>query len=429
MITFEDHGSKVVLVYVPSPFRSVKWLDDKLDSEGHAALSQVFTVQKTDLLSQDADHEDDEDREGNEDIRRFVIGSLDGQYRTIRSDVLGLKHDVLIAKSIQLARSTFVAERNISVFRRIDDLLTEQIIVGGNREGAIPADEFARLLWRFPTSTEVDYYAATRVTHILREYLETMSDAELRLEKYIERREGAGTEERVKAHGRIPVATELELEKFTYVHDRLVEMLEDVDGYPEADWQRAVADLFLLVYPQYIAVLHNVHVKELYSKETKSTARYVDLVLVGANGCIDIIEIKKPFERGLVSKSLYRDNHVPVGELSGAIMQAEKYLFYLGKSGRDGEKAITEKHKADLPDGIAIKIVNPKAIILTGRDSNLSDEEKFDFEFVRRKYSNLVDIISYDDLLRRLENVIASLTKRVVTEDNLGPDDEMGVSA
>lgn len=425
MITFEDLGSKVVLVYASS-FRPATWVDNKLGSEGHATLSQVFTVQKTDLLSHDADDKDDED---DEDVRRFVIGSRDGQYRTIRSDVLGLKHDLLIETTMQLTRSTFVAERNISIFGRIDDLLTEQIVVGGNREDAIPVDEFVRLLRRFPTSTEVNYYAATRVTRILREYLETMSDAELRLEKYIERRERAGTEEIAEAHGRIPVANELELEKFTYVRDRLVEMLKDAEGYSEADWQRAVADLFLLVYPQYIAVLQNVHVREMYSNESKSTNRYLDLVLVGANGCVDIIEIKKPFERGLMSKNRYRDNHVPVRELSGSIMQAEKYLFYLSKSGRDGEKAITEKHAANLPTGIEIKIANPKAIILTGRDSNLSSEEKFDFEFVRRKYSNVVDIISYDDLLRRLENVIATLTKRVITEDNLGPDDEIGISA
>ncbi|WP_353712306.1 Shedu immune nuclease family protein [Arthrobacter sp. K5] len=406
MITFEDHGSKVVLVYTPSSFRPVTWVDNKLGSEGHATLSQVFTVQKTDLLSQDADDEDDEDDGDNEDVRRFVIGSLDGQYRTIRSDVLGLKHDLLIVTTMQLTRSMFVAERNISIFGRIDELLTEQIVVGGDREGAIPVDEFVRLLRRFPTSTEVNYYAATRVTRILREYLETMSDAELRLENYIERRERAETKKGVETHGRIPAANELELEKFTYVRDRLVEMLGDAEGYSEAEWQRAVADLFLLVFPQYI-----------------------DLMLVGANGCVDIIELKKPFERGLMSKSQYRDNHVPRRELSGSIMQAEKYLFYLSKSGRDGEKAISNKHAASLPVGLEIKIANPKAIILVGRDSNLSAEERFDFEFVRRKYSNVVDIISYDDLLRRLENVIAILTKRVVTEDNLGPDDEIGVSA
>jgi hypothetical protein len=405
MITFEDHGSQVVLIYGPDAFGSTAWVEEKLKSEGHVTLSRVFTVQATDLMSPDEDHD--------EDTRRLVIGSVGDEYRTIRKDVLGLKYDLLIATSIRLTRSTFVAERNISIFGRVDDLVAEPIVVGGSREGAIPEEEFARLLQRFPTSTEVTYYAATRVARILRGYLETMSDAERRLDNYIERRERAGTDEHVEALGRIPAANELELEKFTYVRDRLVEMLHEAEGYSEADWQAAVADLFLLIFPQYVAVLHSVHVKERYSSTSKSTDRYIDLMLVGANGCVDIIEIKKPFERGLMSKARYRDNHVPVRELSGSIMQAEKYLFYLGKSGRDGEKAITKKHAADLPTGLEIKIANPKAIILAGRDSNLSAEERFDFEFVRREYSNVVDIISYDDLLRRLANVIETLTKRI----------------
>jgi len=197
----------------------------------------------------------------------------------------------------------------------------------------------------------------------------------------------------------------------------MVEMLKDAEGYSEADWQATVADLFLLAFPQYVAVLRNVHIRERYSNESKSTKRHIDLLLVGANGCSDIIEIEKPFQRGLVSEETYRNNHVPVRELSGSIMQAEKYLFYLSKSGIDGEIHITTKHKSNLPSGLQIKITNPKAIILAGRDNNLSEQEKFDFEFVRRKYSNVVDIISYDDLLRRLENIIATLTKRVNTSD------------
>ncbi len=38
-----------------------------------------------------------------------------------------------------------------------------------------------------------------------------------------------------------------------------------------------------------------------------------------------------------------------------------------------------------------------------GRDRGLSDEQKNDFEVIRRKYRNIMDIITYDDLLRRLE--------------------------
>ena len=256
-----------------------------------------------------------------------------------------------------------------------------------------------------------------------------MSDAEKRLAAYMERRSRSATRTRVEIHGRIPVANELELEKFNYVRDRLVEMLKDAENYSEADWQTAVADLFILVFPQYLAVLHTVHVKERYSSESRSTDRYIDLMLVGANGCVDIIEIKKPFERGLVSKRQYRDNYVPVRELSGSIMQAEKYIFYLSKSGRDGEKAIATKHAADLPAGLEIKIANPKAFILAGRDNNLSTQEKFDFEFTRRQYSNVIDILSYDDLLRRLDNVIAALTKRVGAQGDPEPDGQIGMSA
>lgn len=121
--------------------------------------------------------------------------------------------------------------------------------------------------------------------------------------------------------------------KFEFVRDQLTEMLHDTEGYSEAEWQAAVADLFLLLFPQYVAVLHNVLVKEQYSNPGTVTKRYIDLLLVSANGTVDVIEIKKPSQRGLVSRSRYRDNHVPIRDLSGAIIQAEKYLF-LSQQGR-----------------------------------------------------------------------------------------------
>lgn len=239
-----------------------------------------------------------------------------------------------------------------------------------------------------------------------------MSEAEKRLTNYVARRERlAATGPTTRADGTTaPVA--LEREKFSYVRDRLKEMLESSDGYSEADWQRTVANLFLLLYPQYVAVLDNVRVKEQYSNESKLTSRYIDLMLVGANGCVDIIEIKRPFERGLVTKRRYRDNHIPVRELAGSIMQAEKYLFFLSKSGRAGERDIMNRNSSKLPQGLEIKIANPKAFILAGRDYNLSLEERFDLEFVRRKYSNMMDIVSYDDLLRRVNNIVAALDER-----------------
>lgn len=38
-----------------------------------------------------------------------------------------------------------------------------------------------------------------------------------------------------------------------------------------------------------------------------------------------------------------------------------------------------------------------------GRENKLSSDQKKDFEVVKRKYKNIIDIITYDNLIERLE--------------------------
>ena len=94
-------------------------------------------------------------------------------------------------------------------------------------------------------------------------------------------------------------------------------------------------------------------------------------------------------------------------------MQAEKYLFHLTKWGQAGEREIHKKRKSELPDEIELKITNPKAMILLGRDNDFTGEQRFDFEIIRRKYANMIDIMTYDDLIRRLENIIVMIKRKV----------------
>ena len=91
------------------------------------------------------------------------------------------------------------------------------------------------------------------------------------------------------------------------------------------------------MFPKYIAVLENLHVKDFKSDPAKAKNRYIDLTLVDVNGTIDIIEIKKPFSDCLLSRNKYRDSYTPRTELSGTVMQVEKYIFHLSKWGRAGE--------------------------------------------------------------------------------------------
>jgi hypothetical protein len=92
-------------------------------------------------------------------------------------------------------------------------------------------------------------------------------------------------------------------------------------------------------------------------------------------------------------------------------MQVEKYIFHLSKWGRDGEREILKKRKAELPPDFEIKVTNPQAMIILGRDKDFTGEQKFDFEIIKRKYANIIDIMTYDDLLRRLDNIIAMIGK------------------
>ena len=76
-----------------------------------------------------------------------------------------------------------------------------------------------------------------------------------------------------------------------------------------------------------------------------------------------------------------------------------------------GEKAIQKKRLAELPSGFNIRITNPKAMLILGRDKDFTDDQKFDFEIIKRKYANIIDIMTYDDLLRRLDNIISMIGK------------------
>ncbi len=41
-----------------------------------------------------------------------------------------------------------------------------------------------------------------------------------------------------------------------------------------------------------------------------------------------------------------------------------------------------------------------------GRDNQSSIHEKKDFEIIKRQYKNIVDILTYDDLILRIERLI-----------------------
>lgn len=406
MIKFDTSNDAVDLLYEGDLNGDSAWVWEQLTARDEAKVSRVFFFERDDVLNPP---EREQDLEGHQ--FRFRFATVENGYARIPGRRLGIDNDVLLGNDLTLRRKLFVAERNISVFSRLAKVLNHSnpIVVGGERRDAIPKESFEELLEKFPTSYELDRYAGARVQSILAQYLHGMKDERELYERYLTRKTSL-TESAILNLGELK---KLEIEKYRLIRDVISNALNTKTDWAEPHWQQLMLPFVPLLFPKYIKVLENVTIQDFYSKPDRRTNRRLDMALVDANGHVDVIEIKKPFDDKILRGSKYRGNSVPAAELSGSIMQAEKYLFHLSKWGIDGERKLSKKYAADLPVGMRLRISNPKAIVIVGRDEIkgqvMSAEQRLDFEVIRRKYANMMDIITYDDLLRRLNNTIEAL--------------------
>lgn len=405
MLNFQITATGVVLEY-KEDFGPNKWVLDDLTTNKEARISRIFSFKPGDLLNHPTPTQEFEDYE-----YRFQFGTFDDGYVMIPARVLDIKNDLLISRDVTLKRSIFAAERNVSIFGRLSELLehSDPIVIGGTRPGAIPRDVFEELLKKFPNTYELNRYADARVQTILSQYLDGMKDARGRYESYLNKKTSLTSNMKLD----LGALKKLEIEKYVLIRDLIDDALKTKMDSSEGEWQQLMLFFLLLLFPKYIKVLENITIHDYYSDPTKKTDRRIDIALIDANGNLDIIEVKKPFDDKILRKSLYRENSIPTSELSGGIMQAEKYLFHLSKWGVNGENTLTKKYAPELPTGMKIRISNPKAIIIVGRDqiggANMTGSQLLDFEIIKRKYANMMDIITYDDLLRRLNNTITAL--------------------
>lgn len=405
MLEFHATTTGVELVYDGDWGSNTQWVWENLTTNNEIQLSRIFHFKLSDLLNPPSSNQDFENYK-----YKFRFGTFLNEYVKIPGRLVDSKNDLLISRKVKLRRSLFAADRNISIFRRLSNLLghTDPIVIGGAQSGAIPWDVFSELLKEFPNTSELNRYADARVQTILSQYIDGMADTRALYEAYLNKKKSHTK----KARPDFETLKKLEVEKYLLIRDTVDDALRTKTNWSEKDWQQLMISFMLLLFPKYIKVLEKVRVDDYYSSAPKKTNRHIDIALVDATGSLDIIEIKKPFDDKILRKSLYRGNSIPTAELSGAIMQAEKYLFHLSKWGVKGEKALTAKYASELPAGMQIRIANPRAIIIAGRDpisgGALTNNQLLDFEIIKRKYANMIDIITYDDLLRRLDNTISA---------------------
>lgn len=402
-ISFSITDDKLLLHYRPRDGN--EWVHDRFNRGDELFIKRTYHLNEAKLLRSpegDGSKNSDEDFGFDEGSGlTFVIAhAFDDNYLLIDHEVLQVGVPVLLARSSTPSWKWFTAEERTSVMGIIATLKPSRIVIGGPADDAIPVDEFEQLISQFPSEIERRKYIAARISGVVRQYTDARIDAVADLQSYVSRRAPQ------KPRDIQDLLREGEIHKFEVLLKHLQKMLEAPEGeYTERAWQDEIVQIIRLLYPKYIAAFSSVPVKDFEA----STTRQLDFMLVDVSGYVDVLEIKKPFADCIVTPGRYRDNHVPYRELSGTIQQVEKYLFHLNRWGREGEKALTKRFRANLPDDLKIRIASPSGLAILGRDFNLTTAQRHDFELIRRQYKHVADIITYDDLLRRLRHALAQL--------------------
>ena len=397
-IEFKKIDGKLILIYIPA--MGIDDIKRHLNIEEGVSIKHTFFVTK-ELLCEDIDEKDDW-----EETLRFYVGTVGKDYTQLDTNVFGTKHSFYFSNEIKLKPQMFVAYRNISIIRKIDEVIDRDFYIGGDWEthNGIPKETFDSLISQFPKTAELDKYAHKRIASIIKDYFPESDKYEEIYDKYILSKRN---EYKLSVASLSEFNVQIELEQFNVAYQELQDMLERYEVIDEKQWQEKIHNVLQLLYPKYICCTREV---KFYGSGKND--KQPDFLLVDANGFVDILEIKKADIKILTK---YRNNYVATREVSGAVQQIEKYIFCLNSSDK-AKKDVSDKLDGMLPNGLKTQVVNPQGILLVGRSNEFIGEQQKDFELIKRQYKHVADIMTYDDLLLRLRNIIESLKLKINTK-------------
>ena len=392
-LEFKRRNDELILFYRPENGESEHTIRE-IQNGGTRHIRNCFSVTKSQLRPNEDEFEDD--------LLLFCIGSIGANYTKLDIEVFGTDNDFYFANFISLSAKMFTAYRNISVLRKLDQILKTDVYIGkaSDPNCNLPLEVFLELIGKFPTSWELNRYTDAKISMILKEHFGKTEEYELRFQKYLNRRSIASKKEAELQQWN----KEIELAQFTQLYEKLRQWLECAEGTDEKTWQNRIHDIIRLLNPKYILGIREISIPGVDGYDKRP-----DFLLVDVNGYVDVMEIKKPSVRLLTEQSSYRNNYVPTRELAGTVQQIEKYIHCLSDCDKSKKEQIYAKLKKGLPNDISLKIVNPQGVLILGRSDYFNSQQKSDLELIKRQYKHIADIMTYDDLLSRIGNIISAL--------------------
>ncbi|MDG4641810.1 DUF4263 domain-containing protein [Enterococcus faecium] len=376
-----------------TPFTlNTSFIFDKISQDGSYTLKRTFSISNDEIL------------EKKEEYIKFIVGEKEDCYYHLNNKVLGIEHNIFIHEDMKTNISSFIAHENISIMKKIDNIIDEDLYIGGE-SGNLPESVFEELIKKFPNKHELYLYSNMRIGVLIQDYLLTKKENHINYENYMSNKNRNTIIKKNKDIVIEKKIAENEYLKYQYIKEKLVKMLENEKFYLEKDWQKEIANILTLIFPMYQLVVDEVMI------ETDEGKKRPDFVFIDVNGNIDIAEIKKSYNIPIMTKTKYRNNYVASKELTGTLMQIEKYIYHLTRTAKKSEEIIKKKVFNQTQEAVDIYIRNPRGMIILGRSDKLNVEQLRDFEILRRKYKHVADIISYDDLVHRLDSLLKKFEK------------------
>ena len=138
-IEFRYDGTAMLMLYAPA--FGHEEVRQKLDSDG-LSIKNVFSVTADNEYQIDLSDE-------YEETFCFKIGELSGDYYRLDKNILNTSHWFYFSKDVVVSAKHFVAHQNISICRKIDDIVDCDVYITDGtdeREGYIPFEIVKRTL-------------------------------------------------------------------------------------------------------------------------------------------------------------------------------------------------------------------------------------------------------------------------------------------
>ena len=151
---------------------------ENLDTEDGIHIKNTF------FINIDIEH-----RIIDDDTIEFVIGKVDKNYYRLDKNVFGTKHSFYFDKNMKLKKEYFYQSHRISILKKIDRIIKNDLYIGGDNVNAITEKIYINLIKHFPNQWECIKYQNMRIEYLCENYLPTIKDNKSDYNNYINKKD------------------------------------------------------------------------------------------------------------------------------------------------------------------------------------------------------------------------------------------------